>query len=130
MKISMLNVYHCSPDYITSFDYSRGVHFGGLVSALTAGLRKANQIGEEYLYLHYCTLDDSKYTEVDDIGADWEFTFLAPLVYKYINKYEPDTISSWYIRNPDSVLLYKVIKLSINEAELMLDKYDLYSIFS
>lgn len=126
----MYNVYHCSPDCIISFDYSRGVHFGGLLSALTAGLRKANQFNDKYLYLHHCTIDNSIYTEVDDIGSCWDITFLDPIIYKYTNKYEPDTISSWYVRNPNSVVLYKVTKLSINEAELMLDKYDLYSIFS
>lgn len=126
----MYSVYHCSPDYITSFDYSEGVHFGGLLSALTAGLRKAYEYGDDYLHIHHCTLDASKYTEVDDIGSNWEYTFLDPLVYKYRNKYEPDTESSWYIRNPVSICIKNIITLTINEAELMLDKYDVYSILS
>ena len=54
----MKEVFHCSPDDITTFDFSNGVHFGGYFSALQAGNRKLGRvnskydINQDYLYIY------------------------------------------------------------------------------
>ena len=122
-------VYHCTPDYIHEFEFNYGVHFGGIISALEAGIRKhqkiAHKIFTECIYLHICKLDvDSQFVEeVEDIADGWHTKLSSGKVYKYINKYEPDINPSWYVYKDNCIVITEVIEYQIDEAKELLESY-------
>lgn len=116
----MTILYHCSPTKIEQFDYSNGVHFGGLYSALEAGLRK----GSEVLYLHTVNVQLESCYETEDVGSNeaWSLEIQRALeakycLIKYRNKYEPDSIPSYIILDESLVKVLTIESLSSNRAE-------------
>lgn len=120
-----MEVYHCSPDYISEFDFKFGVHFGGLYSAYEAGLRKLNNLKtyqgllQDELYVHICELKFNSVYESEDVGGqeDWllEIEKAKQLncdVIRYINKYEIDTKPSYLVINKELIILKKIEVLS------------------
>lgn len=123
--MNLIDVYHCSPIQIDSFNYEKGVHFGGEQSALRVGLRKLEYEGLDFVFLHHCTLNISNFVNEDDLGSNWyesvENTFD---LYKYTNKYEPDIYASWYTCNPTLCSINKVITLSYDNVIKRLDQLE------
>lgn len=116
----MTTLYHCSPVKIEQFDYSNGVHFGGLYSALEAGLRK----GSDVLYLHTVDVQFDSCYETDDVGnaEAWSLEIKKALevnfnIIKYRNKYEPDSTPSYIILDKSLVKSLSIESLSSNRAE-------------
>ncbi len=115
-------VYHCSNVNIEKFDLSEGVHFGGIHSALEAGLRKEDS-GK--LFLHRCRLttnscelivEDLAHKEAWNVQAKdmlqrgWRYA-------KYRNKYEPDNVPSYFVIDPSCINLLGVECIDSADAE-------------
>ena len=134
----MKEVFHCSPDDITTFDFSNGVHFGGYFSALQAGNRKLGRvnskydINQDYLYIYSFFFKETICYQTEDVGGydAWMVEIEKAKaegfnVIKYINKYEPDNNSYSYIILDSSLLTlnYK-IKITEKEVDLLLLKHE------
>lgn len=122
----MIRLYHCSYKKIEKFNTKNGVHFGGLASALEAGLRKVDQDG--VIYIHECLVNDDKYEIVDDAGCfeNWENLRLEALrhnifILKYKNKYEPDLKFSYLISDLSLIELVNIRTITAKEAEKLLN---------
>lgn len=116
----MITLYHCSPVRIEQFDFSNGVHFGGLYSALEAGLRKETEI----LHLHTVELSCKSFYETDDVGnaEAWAVEVqrakeLGCSVIKYRNKYEPDSTPSYLVLDGALIETTNIESLSPTRAE-------------
>lgn len=117
-------VWHCSTVKIKEFDFSKGVHFGGELSALEAGLRKKQQ---GVLYLHKVKLNFDKVLDSEDLGSTEKWLQLriealeeGAQAVRYINRYEPDFCSSWYVLDDSCVTVLGVQEITCNEAEELL----------
>lgn len=115
-------VYHCSNVRIDKFNFSEGVHFGGIRSALEAGLRKDPDGG---LFLHRCNLyiTDAE-LKVEDLGNkeawDEEFHEMKNWSWKYAkyrNKYEPDNVPSYFVIDSSCITLLGVECIDSVDAE-------------
>lgn len=134
----MKEIFHCSPDNITSFDYRMGVHFGGYFSALQAGHRKLERLNikyadeQDYLYMYCFFLKDVPYYETEDVGGydAWLVEIIKAKekgfdLIKYKNKYEPDNSSySYIVLNSDILLFNSKTKITEKEVELLLLKHE------
>ena len=132
----LVKVYHCGLSHIKNFNFSDGVHFGGIHSALEAALRHVykSQKGSSTIYVHECLLDISdKHAIVDenDLGSNeaW-MNYVDNIlngtdisVVRYINRYEPDVDPSYYVLEPSLIKLKKVRTLRPHEAESELDAF-------
>lgn len=125
-------LYHCSNVLIEQFDYSEGVHFGGMLSALEAGLRKE---GNGVLYLHKIELEtNQELYYVDDLcnKKNWdmlrhEMRKIGRTCVKYTNKYEPDSVPSYFVVDGSCVKLLSVKTVASEEAERICSlMYDFY----
>lgn len=120
-------VYHASNVEIQKFKFGEnGVHFGGLNSAIEAGLRKADAFSENEIYLHTCELTLSKehIYESDDVGCaeEWlveieEAKRNGKKAIKYINRYEPCSKASYLVIDPNIIKLVSMVKMDYDEAE-------------
>lgn len=123
----MINLYHCSPVKIKYFNFDKGVHFGGPYSALEAGLRKDAQT----LYLHKVELYCDSFYESEDVGCSEEWAKVIEKAkeqgfkaIKYKNKYEPDTVHSYLVFDPDIITLDVITTISDQKAEeLLTERY-------
>lgn len=115
-------VYHCSNVKIDKFNFSEGVHFGGIRSALEAGLRKESN---GLLYIHKLELETAQELYyVDDLcnKLNWdmlvhEMRKIGRTCVKYNNKYEPDTRPSYFVVDECCVTLLSVQCVSSKDAE-------------
>lgn len=114
-------VYHCSPVRIEKFDYSRGVHFGGKLSAYEAALRHKN-VGT--LFLHKCSLSLQNVLETSDLcevrgwcGLALEMRSEGVSVASYVNIYEPDFSPSYFVVQEGVVEIRQVMEIDACEAE-------------
>ena len=133
----MKEVFHCSPDDITTFDFSNGVHFGGYFSALQAGNRKLwrvnskYDINQDYLYIYSFFFKETICYQTEDVGGydAWMVEIEKAKaegfnVIKYINKYEPDKNPSYLFFCEENIPVIKDIKVSkFKEVEKILDQY-------
>lgn len=129
-----LTVYHCSPDRILDFNFETGVHFGGIYSAFEAAFRKLDMlrlredVDQEFLYLHTCTLNVDYVYDCEDVGCfdSWlkkakEARERGFDVLRYENKYEPDTEPSYYVLNKNLINLECIEVIS---EDVVLDTLD------
>lgn len=124
-----LNVFHASTERIERFDFTYGVHFGGINSALEAALRH----GSELVYVHKCILNPTLLASSVDLGSTvvWdglqrELTIQGFCGARYINKYEPDVVPSYFIVK-DVVEIVSCSVLSRGEADKFLEEcFDSY----
>lgn len=129
-------VYHSSPDNISKFDFSRGVHFGGKFSALEAGDRKLSNLiqyrssNQDYLFLYTCHLTAASFYETDDVGGseDWEKEITKARkegfdLIRYWNKYEPDSEYSYIVLNSKLINVIQVESLFKKEVEKILKEH-------
>ena len=129
-----MKIYHASPDYIESFDFSYGVHFGGIFSAYEAGLRKLSNLQkykdvvQDHIFVHVCVLDTSAelYKSID-VGSkeewDKEIQKAKALGFKgivYKNLYEPDLVSSYLIFDSTLITIEYIDPIDSEEAERLL----------
>ena len=120
-----LNVFHASTESIEKFDFTYGVHFGGIHSALEAALRH----GSEYIYVHKCTLNPKLLTSSDDLGSTAAWDALQKDLLsngvcgaRYMNKYEPDVVPSYFIVK-DVVEIVCCYVLTREEANKILEEF-------
>lgn len=127
----MINmVYHSSPDYIESFDFSRGVHFGGIFSSYEAGLRKLKNLQQyqnlqqDYVYVYSFNLKNVDFYLSQDVGNDeeWQKQILIAkeLGYKgikYKNLYEPDLNYSYLIFDSDVIESVGAMTMTAEDVE-------------
>lgn len=99
-----LFVYHCTLSSITTFDYRRGVHFGGRISALQAAFRKLPPNEYAFFHLYSCKLESDKFYDSEDVGCkeEWDKVIVKAKkegykVIRYRNKYEPDSYPSYLV---------------------------------
>lgn len=131
-----MKIYHASLSNIpfSDFTFDKGVHLGGLNSALEAGLRKSEASGFKDIYLHTFNFNDDKdkCLLVDDVGCQEEWDKVIQeaksqqyQIIKYKNKYEPDIFQcySYLFLTSSNLQLQKVEKISYNKAEDMLEFY-------
>ena len=124
-----LNVFHASTERIEKFDFTYGVHFGGINSALEAALRH----GSELVYVHKCILNPTLLDSSDDLGSTtaWdglqrELTAQGFCGARYLNKYEPDAVPSYFIVK-DVVEIVSCSILTREEADKILEEsFDSY----
>lgn len=125
-----MQVFHSSPDLIESFNFSRGVHFGGIFSSYEAGLRKLKNLqqhkdlDQDHIYVYNCQLKEVDFYYSLDVGNDieWQKQILKAkeLGYKgirYKNLYEPDLHSSYLIFDSDLIEIVDVLEMSSNDVE-------------
>lgn len=135
-------VFHCSTVKIEEFYIPLGgLHFGGIHSALRAGLtklykqrNKGNLIST--LHIHECVLTPSTKENIilcNDMGSDekWReyYEFISTQtpnteVLKYKNKYEPDTVPSYCIFDVKYIKLIDSSSIHMDNAEDMLNARD------
>ena len=119
-------VYHASPTCITKFNFKNGVHFGGLNSAMEAGLRKMETpeyYNQSQLYMHKCLLTlPSKIYDCDDLGSTeaWLKEKERALkdnysLIRYLNKYEPDVVPSYYVLDSSLLQIISCNKTTTDE---------------
>ena len=124
----LVKVYHCGLSKIDRFDFSKGVHFGGINSALEAALRHVcdHRRNLDTIYIHECLLDISEgVLEEDDLGSNenWQNYVQDYLldtdidIIQYINRYEPDVNPSYYVLNSNLITIKKVRTMRPHEAE-------------
>lgn len=130
----LTKVYHCSLSHITEFDFSKGVHFGGLYSALEAALRHVypHRRNIETIYIHECLLEiPDNVLEEDDLGSNenWQTYALRNMrnngidVLQYTNRYEVDIHPSYYVLDGSYITLKNVKKLRPYEAEEQINEF-------
>lgn len=126
MIIYAIPVYHCSPVCIDSFDFTHGVHFGGKISALEAGLRK----NVEEMFLHTCLLRLQNVTETLDLGSVIRWDRLVKemrsegfYIARYVNKYEPDLSPSYFVVESSVIEVVSVEIVKANEADKMIEMF-------
>lgn len=128
----LVKVYHCGLSKINSFDFSNGVHFGGIYSAMEAALRKVNNPNIDTIHIHECLLELPDYVPVeDDLGSNEAWRELATTwmninnyeILQYCNRYEPDTDPSYYVLNPSLIKIKKVRTIRPYQAEAELDEF-------
>lgn len=132
----LYKVYHCGLDHIQKFDFSNGVHFGGIHSALEAALRHVSKETRKTstIYVHECLIDlsdNNRIVEEEDLGSNESWQDYANdilletdiTVVKYVNRYEPDIHPSYYVLDPTLVKIKKVRKLRPHEAEAEVDAF-------
>lgn len=129
-----IDVFHCSPDEITEFIFrpELGVHFGGIFSALEAGIRKTyNVCGSDTneMFIHKCKLlvpGNYLYSK-DQGGVDGWADLIKEnkdvSVIRYENQYEPDVVPSWLVLKPNQIEHYQTIPIRIEEAEKLLEQF-------
>lgn len=123
-------IYHCSNFYISEFNFTNGVHFGGYYSALEAGLRKVGE--NDVLFIHSMFLKECVLVESEDVGSSvaWEEVMQREKANGfdgvfYTNKYEPDVRRSYFLWN-DVVECVKITQLTGKTAQEKLDNSFLY----
>ena len=116
----MITAYHSGPKEILKFDFSNGVHFGGLKSSFEAALRK----NPETIHTYFVQIKNVPYYETEDVGGQdsWqkEIEFAKSLGYlliKYHNKYEPDIHLSYLVLSEDLIIVLDYTKHSPDMAE-------------
>ena len=128
----LIKVYHCGLTEIKSFNFSCGVHFGGIYSAMEAALRKVKNPRIETIYVHECLLELPDYIpEEDDLGSNEAWQELAATwmdrneygLLQYCNRYEPDIDPSYYVLDSSLIQLKKVRTLRPYQAEAELDVF-------
>lgn len=132
----MKTVYHSSPDNISNFNFSLGVHFGGKFSALEAGDRKLSNLiryrdsQQDHLFLYTCTLTNVPFYETDDVGGPeaWEKEIEKARkegfgLIRYWNKYEPDSECSYIVLNPKLINVIQIESLFKKEVEKLLKSH-------
>lgn len=126
MIVYTIPVYHCSPVYIESFEFTYGVHFGGKISAYEACLRK----NVEEMFLHTCSLRLQNVTETLDLGSiiGWDRLALKMrsegfYVARYTNKYEPDISPSYFVVESSVIEKVSVEIVKADEAEKMIEMF-------
>lgn len=115
-------VYHCSNVNIEKFDFSEGVHFGGIYSALEAGLRKEPN---GTLFLHRCRLHTTSCERVvEDLAHKEAWNVQAKdmlqrgwMYAKYKNKYEPDNVPSYFVIDASIIEILSVEYIDSVDAE-------------
>lgn len=129
-------VYHSSPDNISKFDFSYGVHFGGKFSALEAGDRKLSNLiryrdsNQDHLFLYTCTLTNVPFYETEDVGGSeaWEKEIEKARregfdLIRYWNKYEPDSEYSYIVLNQKLIHVIQIESLFKKEVEKILKEH-------
>lgn len=129
-------VYHSSPDNISKFDFSHGVHFGGKFSALEAGDRKLSNLiqyrdsQQDHLFLYTCTLTNVPFYETEDVGGPdaWKKEIEEARkegfsLIRYWNKYEPDSEYSYIVLDPKLINVIQVESLFKKEVEKILKEH-------
>jgi len=123
--------YHASTVTITDFYMPYGgLHLGGIRSALECGLRKVYKAREEGfnldgIVLHICKIKSQTFTDCEDMGSCDGWRSLCESeeydkVFRYVNKWEPDTHPSFCTFNKDLVEILDFRFISIDDAEDML----------
>lgn len=119
-------VYHCSPDKILNFDFTSGVHFGGISSAYEAVYRKLDNIDEsqEYAYVHSCKLKLKNIIDVEDVGNYEEWLIQkqraeedGKAILRYKNKYEPDSKPSYFVLDSSLISIVSIETISKKDLE-------------
>lgn len=117
-------VYHAGLSEIKKFNFNeKGVHFGGLISAYEAALRKCAENNNE-LIVHKCDLSMKNVFTSDDHGSHEEWHYVIEEarkrnfdIIKYYNKYEPDTIPSFIVLNEKCISLLSTFSINALLAE-------------
>ena len=128
-----MQVFHSSPDLIESFNFSRGVHFGGIFSSYEAGLRKLKNLqqhkdlDQDHIYVYNCQLKEVDFYYSIDVGDDieWQKQILKAkeLGYngiRYKNLYEPDLHSSYLIFDSSLIVVEDINSIDSEEVEQIL----------
>ena len=121
-------VYHAGLSVIKKFEIgSNGVHFGGLMSAYEAALRKCDQEGKDIFFVHQCKLRFERMLVSDDLGCheEWAYAIQDAIknnvdVIKYVNKYEPDLSPSFILLNERCISSVSCSSVKSEDAEKML----------
>lgn len=121
-----MKLYHASPVLIERFDYTNGVHFGSYESALQAVLRKTTDV----IYMHQVITTHDKYYLSEDVGGFDRWLDVIDQaeeygydVIGYKNLYEPSSSKSYVFINDKYITIERVVKLTVEEAEVYLDRY-------
>lgn len=128
-------VYHASTVKIEKFYIPYGgLHFGGIYSALECAMRhiyrgREKGIDISTIHIHRCELTGSTIYESDDLGGDHDWHKLNDNLFnlgikydiiKYINRYEPDTTSSYCIFRDNLVKILDYSTMHMDNVEDML----------
>ena len=124
-------VYHASLSLFEKFSFNEnGVHFGGLMSAYEAALRKCvNE--EESIQLYQCRLNVSRECYFsEDVGSHEEWKKIinetksqGNSIIQYRNKYEPDVMPSFIVLDESCVEIINISTLKAWQAEKEVLKY-------
>lgn len=117
-------VYHAGLSEIKKFNFNKnGVHFGGIISAYEAALRKCDENQKE-LMVHKCYLDIKNVLVSDDLGSHEEWLNVIDEakknnfdIIKYYNRYEPDTTPSFIVLNEKCISLLSIFSINVSFAE-------------
>lgn len=127
-------VYHASLSLIKKFNFfnKNGVHFGGLMSAYEAALRKCTSM-EEDIKIYKCRLNlNNNFFLSDDVGShdEWKNVIIETKnqnisIIKYQNKYEPDITPSFIVLKEGFIEILEVstIKAKKVEKEILFKNY-------
>ncbi|SOK58312.1 hypothetical protein [Yersinia phage fHe-Yen9-04] len=129
-------VFHASTVNITNFYIPYGgLHVGGIHSAIECALRKVYAGRDEgfdvdTIYIHRCFLNVQKPFEADDMGSDVSWKRLNKTLIatetdfdciKYINKYEPDIVSSYCLFDTNLIEILDCNSMHMDMAENILN---------